>query len=147
MGAPAYVQKRSKFQKDVDRYERMLARVKVAAKKKRAEIQAWAALREQVFLRDRGLCRATGKPLLLHGTNPYQVGQAHHIQWRGRQGKDVLENLIWVDPLVHELIHGRIVNASRRIDVTGDGNGTVHFTEIDLETGKTIREWDSECPT
>jgi hypothetical protein len=147
MGAPDYVQKRSPFQKAVARYERQQARVKATTKKTRERIEARSRLREQCFERDKGRCRATGKALRFQASNPYLVGHAHHIVWLGRGGEDTLSNLILVDPLIHELIHARVVNASRRIDVTGDGNGTVHFSEIDLETGKTTREWDSANPS
>jgi len=146
MGAPAYVQKRSPFQKAVDRYERRQAQAKATVKKTRARMELRSRLREQVYARDKGRCRATGKPLMLHAASPYLVGHAHHIVWLGRGGQDVLENLVLIDPQIHELIHARVVNASKRIDVRGDGNGTVYFVEVNLETGKQGHEWASECP-
>lgn len=93
--------------------------------------------RALAYDRDGGKCRATGKWLPFRHSSLLQVAHSHHVIFLSRGGSDGPENRITVCFAIHKMIHHGL------LDVTGDPNSTVTFTEKNLETGAIVRVWDS----
>lgn len=99
--------------------------------------QEWRA---QAYERDGGRCRATGVWLPLHHPSLMKVAHSHHVIWKSQAPgmPDGPHRRITICFKVHEMIH-----ALKCLDVEGDPDHTVTFTERDPETGKVVRQWDS----
>jgi hypothetical protein len=55
--------------------------------------------RQEVYDRDRGICRGCRKPV------GWSWGHMHHVLHRGKGGSDDLENLAWACPTCHGKEH------------------------------------------
>lgn len=133
--------KPSRYERDLEKHERRLARAKAKRTAKRVEVDAFAQLRRLVYLRDRATCRVFGTPLKLVSANPLEVAHCHHVIFRSAGGSDALENLALLSPRAHDLVHRHV------IDVTGDANKTLTILERNPETGRVVHEWTSPCPS
>lgn len=129
--------KPTRLDRDVAKHEDRQAKARAKRQREREADAAWRVLREQIWRRDGGVCRATGQPLELYHESPLRMTQTHHIVWRSAGGKDVSSNLISVSARIHDEIH------AHKLDVSGNGDELVTFTRRNLETGKIERSWDS----
>lgn len=124
-----------------ERVEQKDQRKRLRAKAKTARVLAAKAVsdghRLTAYERDGGKCRATGKWLPFRHPSLLKVAHSHHVVFLSAGGSDGPENRITISWPIHKLIHGH------RLDVTGNPNGTVHFIQKNLETGKVEHEWSS----
>lgn len=99
------------------------------------------AIRFHCYLRDKRQCRAFGVPLLFDTDNPKRKSENHHITPKSLGGSDLPENRITLSWLAHRMRH------DGELDITGDGNGDVRFTQYTFEGGtrRLLREWVSSC--
>ena len=146
MGAPAYIPKPSKFQRDAAKWERGRARDKAKRAEELAEKKAWDALTLDAYNRDHGCSRLSWRPLEYRTQNPFTVADPHHIKWRSAGGLDVLENIVTISREEHDMIHMR-GNYKFRIEVEGNANKTLTCRKFSMETGRLVREWESPCPS
>jgi hypothetical protein len=135
---PPDLTKPTRLKRDAQSYDDKLAKNKSKREREKVERAAWLKLREQVYIRDGGICRATGKPLELWDANPYRQMHPHHIKFRSAGGEDTTANVITLDPKIHDEIH------AHRLECSGNGNGVVTFTRRNRETGAIERTWLSE---
>jgi len=106
---------------------------------------AWDALKRLVYERDHGCCRVCGKALKFRSDNPLEESDAHHIIFRSAGGVNETWNLITVCAWpCHKQIHRRV--PSSWLEVEGNGDVEVSIREINPETGRTIRQWESVAP-
>ncbi len=63
--------------------------------------------RQEVYDRDRGVCRGCRKPV------GWSWGHMHHILHRGKGGSDDLENLAWSCAGCHSKEHVRILSGKK----------------------------------
>ena len=133
--------KPSRLDRQVDKYEKRMAKAKAKKAEDRQAAVVFSENRRQAYKRDNGLCRVFGVGVKLTSANPLEVGHAHHVRFRSAGGDDSLGNLATVSARAHDLIHRHV------LDVTGDANGTLSITQRHLETGRIVRQWDSPCPS
>lgn len=127
----------------LERHARRQERLAGAAKLKQREKLEAAKLQRQyritTYNRDGGMCRATGEPVYLEHPDPFKVAHCHHIVYRSAQGSDLPHNRVTLSPKAHQLEH------DGRLDITGDPNKTLFFTQRDTK-GRVVRTWESPCP-
>lgn len=112
---------------------------------KRAEIQAaedWRETRLDVYTRDRGFCRAFRVAVVFEGEYAPTRSHCHHILFRSQGGTDEPSNLATLSQRAHAMIHD-----TGELTVEGDANGTLTFTQTDLNTGRTVNTWESPNPS
>lgn len=117
--------------------------VAVTKAEKRAELQAaedWRERRLEVYTRDHGTDRSFGIALIFEGDSLTTRAQIHHILYRSHGGSDDMSNLVTLSQKAHQMIH------DGELTVEGDANGTLTFTQKDLNTGRTVNTWESPCP-
>lgn len=137
--------KPSPLARKVRKFERVEARrAATAAENARIEREA-AAVRDAVWQRDRGVCRAYGVPLMRKHENPLRVGHCHHIMPRSLGGPDATWNEVLISPVAHERAHARFDQVA--LEVHGDADATLTFVEKHIETGKVLRRWESPVPS
>lgn len=132
--------KPSKLDRELAKHARRQAQASHRKADARRQAAAWNKLADRVFTRDKGRCRATGAVLKRHASHPLEQAQIHHVVFRSAGGGDETSNLVTLSPLAHRAVH------EHRLDITGNGDGTVMCRERDLETGRIVRVWDSPVP-
>lgn len=120
--------------------ETKAAMSKARAKAEKADKARLAAIREACFMRDHGRCRSCNRELELMGVYALKVAHAHHLTYRSQQGSDELSNRCILCPKCHEAEH------LGKLEISGDPNGVLRFTERQGESGKAGRTWTSEVP-
>jgi 5-methylcytosine-specific restriction endonuclease McrA len=105
--------KPSKFDRDVRRYERTQAKAADVRKKARAQARMWHRLRAAVYDRDHGQCRVCGHLVRFQSRSPFDIAHTHHIVYRSAGGTDALANLVLLCGICHEDEH------RHRISITG----------------------------
>ncbi len=99
-------------------------------------VEFWRVLRLAVFERDRGKCRACGKPLDIEAGIAANALHCHHVRHRSVGGTDTLDNLAATCATDHRLHH------DGRLTIAGDPNGTLFLVLRDLK-GVVKRSWES----
>ena len=132
--------KPSRFSRDVAKHERKELRAKVRAAEDRRESAEWTAISKAIYVRDHGCCRVCGRETKRLSENPLLRAQCHHIVYRSAGGGDHSDNLINVCGVCHDQEHAHV------IQITGHGDGVVSIIKTNLETGRVVRAWESECP-
>jgi hypothetical protein len=138
--------KPSRFQRELAKDER---RKEKARTKKQAEREAdavWAKTAYDVYVRDHGCSRASGRPLKFRSGPVATIADPHHIAWRSAGGDDSTKNLVTLSRDEHDMVHMR-GNYKFRLEVEGDANQTLTFRKYSMETGRLVREWDSPNPS
>jgi len=100
--------------------------------------------REAIWLRDRGIDRATGKPLKRQGDD-WNVGQVCHLKGRGAypEFKYAIWNAFLMNAHFHRLSDAR---GGRLLKVIGDdANGVLEFVMTD-KTGRVLWRRSSAPP-
>lgn len=137
--------KSSPLKRKERKFERVQARRDAtAAENARLEREA-AAVRDAVWKRDKGVCRAYGVPLMRKHENPVRVGECHHIQPRSLGGPDTTCNEVLISPIAHERAHSRY--DALTLEIHGNPDETLTFVEKHTETGKELRRWESPVPS
>lgn len=136
--------KPSRLDRDVKKFEGKVGRRKAKTKRDRENAKEQTARRRAVFERDQSRSRASGVLVRWADENPSLVGHRHHIVFRSVGGSDDLSNLVLLTESEHEMAHAR--GSKYVLDIAGDANGTLTFTQRELETGRIVREWKSPCP-
>lgn len=110
----------------------------IAAANRRSN-DALSAIREFVYNRDKGKCRAFGTPLIFGVAANVGGCEIHHIVFRSQGGSDEPDNLICLSETAHDMIH------DGELAIEGDPNGDVKFTQYEYAGGsrKFLREWVS----
>lgn len=134
----------SAFKRKQRKFERIEARrVAKAAEDARIEREA-AAVRDEVWKRERGCCRAYGVPLMRKHENPMRVGHVHHKVPRSLGGPDATWNELLLSPLAHERAHSRYDGVT--LEIHGNPDQTITFVEKHTETGQILKQWESAVP-
>lgn len=132
--------KPSKARGELNRYFAKQERLRAKQReKKNAQIKAfaeWAGIRETVYLRDGGRCRAYGNRIYRETGCKPDLMHAHHIVFRSAGGGNELSNLIALSGEAHAQVHEHL------LDCEGDGNGVVTFTSKDTK-GRVLHVWTS----
>ncbi len=112
------------------------SRIDKAAERQKA--QAWAAMRRYIYLRDERKCRATRRPVLLSTDGLMKLGHVHHLIYRSHGGPDTPENLLLLSAYAHQKVHDGL------LEISGDPNGVVTFTEFEYKGGtrNVLRVWE-----
>ena len=138
--------KASRFERDVAKFDRRMAKATAKRKQKQDEAVAWAKRARECYDRDHGLSRISGRPLEFRSPNPWKVGDPHHIVWRSAGGSDELSNLALIGRDEHDMGHGR-GNFKFRYEIEGDANHTLTIRQYATETGRLVREYESPNPS
>lgn len=101
------------------------------------------AIHDQVWTRDKSTCRAYGLRLKRNSDNPFIVGHCHHVIFRSLGGPSTTANEVLLSAIAHERAHGR--HDRIVLDISGNANETLTFTERDRETGQVLKTWESPC--
>jgi len=120
--------------KDKGAIEKSITAVEAEARRADREIRFFC------FLRDHRKCRAFGILLKFDTDNLKKKSENHHIVLKSAGGSDDPENRITLSPKAHQMRH------AETLDVEGNGNGTVTFTEYEFNTDgsrRFIRSWES----
>lgn len=128
---------RATFRKAERRHAKETARTAQERRQAREE----AKVRDRVWRRDRGVCRAYGVPLKRLTTNPYEFGHCAHLEARSQGGPYTTGNLALLSPMAHERHHLRFDGIG--LEMTGEADGILTFREFNLETGETLRQWEN----
>lgn len=131
------LRKTSWHQRAEDADQRRKAKAADTRAKRFIERQVEEAERKAAYDRDGGKCRATGKWLPFKHSSPLQCAHSHHMKYRSAGGGGEISNRVTLSFRSHRMEHDGYL----RID--GDPNGTLIFTEINPETGKEVRQWQS----
>jgi len=92
-------------------------------------------VREIVYKRDGGLCRACGRKVKLHG-HLLDVMHAHHVIYRSAQGSDAPSNRLSTCASCHEAEHHGL------LWMKGQPNSVMTFTRVDAN-GRILNTWES----
>lgn len=130
----------------LSRHMRTRRKKKTRDEEVRAVRERKAKIREEVYARDRGRCRAFGVPVFLRSADPLKLAHAHHVTYASAGGSDEPYNRVTLSPKAHAMIHPGPF-ATQILEVSGDGNRTVTFTLKHIETGRIERSWESVCPS
>lgn len=121
---------------------RRLARKAVKTRLDARELRAQRKVRDQVWARDNAVCRAYGVPVERVTEVPALFGHCAHVVAKSQGGPYTTDNLALLSAKAHERNHKRYDGIG--LDMTGNADETLKFREFDLETGKTLREWESK---
>lgn len=113
---------------------------KAKGKALRTDRARLSAIREACYERDKGRCRACGLVVQLRDSNPFLVAECDHLKPRSQGGSDELENRATLCLNCHHAKHQAL------LQITGDPNDTLSFTEYDATSGRTVRTWESGVP-
>lgn len=113
---------------------------KARAKAEKADKARLAAIREACWMRDHGMCRACRTAVSLFSGQALKTAHCHHLVYRSKQGSDELSNRCILCPRCHEAEH------LGKLEISGDPNTVLRFTERQGESGKAGRTWTSEVP-
>lgn len=99
-------------------------------KLRRERVEFLRKRRQEIYDRDRGHCRVCGKPVEFEHPNPDKAFHWHHIRYRSAGGDDSTANGICICRFDHEREH------ASRIEITGNGDGTVFIREFNPVSGR-----------
>lgn len=134
------LRKPSSLERRVAQYERRMLREKAKRADEAREARIWSGIRKAIYQRDGGCCRVCGRRVLLYAPNPLLQAETHHLVYRSAGGQDISSNLICACAVCHEKEHVHV------LQIAGNGDGLVTIAEINPETGRTVRVWESPCP-
>lgn len=123
---------------------RRLARKAVKTRLDARELREHRKVRDQVWARDKAICRAYGVPVERVTEVPTLFGHCAHVVAKSQGGPYTTDNLSLLSAIAHGRNHGTYDGIG--LDMTGNTDGTLRFREFDIETCKTIREWESNKP-
>lgn len=98
------------------------------------------AIKDAVWLRDRGMCRGCGEQIFREDGSC----EVHHILHRSLGGLDTLDNLC---ALCRETCHK--AHHDGKLDIEGNPNGDLTFRSYRFKTDgsrELVRTWVSGCP-
>lgn len=121
------------------RSERAVVTKREERKQKLDAIEAYRAVRWDVFQRDGGRDRAFGQPLVFEGSDIATTSHAHHVVFRSHGGTDTTDNLVTLSNETHDMIH-----KLGTLTITGNADETLYFTLKDRK-GIIIRTWESHA--
>jgi hypothetical protein len=114
------------------------------AEAKRRRDQLKAAVIESCYravdLRDRSVCRVTGRYVVPGASDPSQRREHHHLVPRSRGGEHQTANVVTISAAVHQLIH------AGKVHLSGDANlrdADDRFCGVKMER-MTERGWETE---
>lgn len=132
--------KPSRLDRDIAKYERKQERAKQRKAIQRQESADWTVIRKAIYARDHGCCRVCGREVKVLSENPLLQSHCHHIMYRSAGGGDHSDNLVNLCAVCHSQEHAHVIN------ISGHGDGVIAIVKINLETGRTVRAWESEVP-
>ncbi len=137
--------KPSRLTRDIEKHERRQARASMKRQADKAVADAWEAKRLEIYTRDKGCSRASGRELLFKSDNPFKVADVNHIQLRSAGGPDESWNLCILSREEHDMFHGK--HHVFLLEISGDADMTLSFTKLNRETGRIVQQWMSPNPS
>lgn len=105
------------------------SRVETAKARKAAQEAEERRVFRQVDIRDKGRCRACGKPCSAYAITLLEKAHRHHIVYRSQLGGTTSQNIATLCPTCHSDVH------AAKLAVEGNADVALTFSRRDMDNG------------